>query len=210
MNRRNFLRIMGMAGVAAALPWKFNLRKFRFQAARAYAFAQSPILTKFVDSLPGLTLAGANNLGQYLTVMTPNDPGNLYPGSDYYQVVASPFTQQVHTSLPATTFWGYAQDGGTGDLAQKYLGGVIVANADKPVRLTMRNALPATHVLPVDMTLMGANGSPGGTATGVNRLSTHLHGGFPRGSVTAPPSRTSIPTAATASAALFPRTCRRP
>jgi spore coat protein A len=26
---------------------------------------------------------------------------------------------------------------------------------------------------------MGANGSPGGTATGVNRLSTHLHGGFP-------------------------------
>ena len=167
-----------MAGVAAALPWKFNLRKLRLQAARAYAFAQTPILKKFVDSLPGLTLAGANNLGQYLTVLTPNDPGNLYPASDYYQVVASQFTQKVHTSLPPTSFWGYAQDGGTGDTAKKYLGGVIVANADRPVRLTMRNTLPSTHILPVDNTMANANGVPGYT-TGHNRLSTHLHGGFP-------------------------------
>jgi spore coat protein A len=168
--------MLGMAGAAAAIPWKFDLLR-GFSTARAYAFSQSPIIRKFVDSLPGLTVAGANNLGQYLTVMTADTA--TYPNSDYYRLVGGQFTQQVHRDLPATKFWGYAQDGGTGDTAQKYLGGVIVANAGRPVRVTMRNNLPVAPVIPVDMTLMGANGSPGGTATGVNRMSVHLHGGFP-------------------------------
>jgi spore coat protein A len=167
---------MGAAGAAAALPWQFNLRKMVLSGARAYAFAQSPILRKFVDSLPGLTVAGANNLGQYLTVLTPNTA--TFPGSDYYRVVAGQYTQKVHSSLPPTTFWGYAQDGGPGDLSHKYLGGVIVATANRPVRLTVRNNLPPTHLLPVDNTVPNANGVPG-YATGHNRLSTHLHGGFP-------------------------------
>ena len=93
-------------------------------------------------------------------------------------VVAAQYTQKVHTSLPATTFWGYAQDGGTGDQAHKYLGGVIVATANRPVRLTMRNNLPSTAIVPVDDTVPNANGIPG-YATGHNRMSVHLHGGFP-------------------------------
>lgn len=129
-----------------------------------------------MDSLPGLTAANQNNLGQYLTVMTA-DTGT-FPGSDYYKVVASQFTQKVHRSLPATTFWGYAQDGGSGDTAKKYLGGVIVATANRPVRVTMRNALPDAHILPVDKTLPMWNGAMG-AATGLNRMSIHLHGGFP-------------------------------
>lgn len=175
MDRRKFLKIMGMAGIAAAIPWRFDRRR-GLVGARAYAFSQTPILRKFVDELPGLTLAGANNLGQYLTVLTPDT--TTYPGSDYYKVVASQFTQQVHSQLAPTTFWGYAQDGAPGDTAKKYLGGVIVAQADRPVRLTMRNNLPASHILPVDYTLPMADGVPGYT-TGVNRMSTHLHGGFP-------------------------------
>jgi spore coat protein A, manganese oxidase len=175
MNRRRFVKLMGMAAAGAALPWRFDWRH-GLSGARAYAFAQTPILKKFVDSLPGLTLAGANNLGQYLTVMTPDTAA--FTGSDYYQIVASQFTQQVHSQLPPTTFWGYAQDGGPGDTNKKYLGGVIVANANRPVRVTMRNNLPASHILPVDQSLPMWNGIPG-YATGVNRLSTHLHGGFP-------------------------------
>jgi spore coat protein A, manganese oxidase len=176
MDRRRFIRIMSLAGAAVALPWGFNLRKLRFQNSRAFAFAQSPILKKFVDSLPGLTVAGANNLGQYLTVLNPDTA--TFPGSDYYHVVAGQYTQKVHTSLPPTTFWGYAQDGGPGDQAHKYLGGVIVATANRPVRLTVRNHLPPTAILPVDATVPNANGIPG-YATGHNRMSVHLHGGFP-------------------------------
>ena len=53
-----------------------------------------------------------------------------------------------------------------------------MAQANRPVRLTMRNALPSTHILPVDQTLPMWNGAMG-AATGVNRMSVHLHGGFP-------------------------------
>jgi spore coat protein A, manganese oxidase len=175
MNRRTFLKMMGLTAASAAIPWEYDLLR-GFSTTRAYAFSQTPLLQKFVDSLPGLGPAGANNLGQYLTVLTPDT--TAFPGSDYYKVVASQYTQKVHTSLPATTFWGYAQDGGPGDTAKRYLGGVIVATANRPVRLTMRNNLPPAHLLPVDKTLSMWNGLAG-AATGVNRMSVHLHGGFP-------------------------------
>ncbi|MFZ4649532.1 MAG: multicopper oxidase family protein [Rubrivivax sp.] len=57
--------------------------------------------------------------------------------------------------------------------ANKHLGGIIVANRGTPVQFTATNALPSTHIIPVDKTIMGAEpGQP------ENRATIHLHGGF--------------------------------
>jgi spore coat protein A, manganese oxidase len=48
---------------------------------------------------------------------------------------------------------------------------VIVAQTGVPIQITFRNNLPPTHIIPVDITLAGANQAQ-------NRASVHLHGGF--------------------------------
>ena len=71
MDRRKFLSMMGMAGAAAAMPWGFNTRAFKFMTSRAFPFAQSPTnIRKFVTTLPGLGPGGANNIGQYIPLAT--------------------------------------------------------------------------------------------------------------------------------------------
>ena len=53
----------------------------------------------------------------------------------------------------------------------KHLGGIIVANRGTAVQITVTNALPPTHIIPVDRTLTGAEvGQP------ENRATIHLHG----------------------------------
>ncbi len=63
-------------------------------------------IRKFVDALPGLGSANANNLGQFIPIATPltNPDGTpVYPGSDYYEIGAVAYTQQLHSDLPDTT-----------------------------------------------------------------------------------------------------------
>ena len=65
-------------------------------------------LRKFVDGLPGLTPAGANNLGQYLPVAVADTA--TYPGSDYYEIAVVEYAQRMHSDLAkATTLRGYVQ-----------------------------------------------------------------------------------------------------
>jgi len=161
MNRRRFLQ----AGAGAA----FLLGASR----RAYPFAQSPTgVKKFLATLPALGPGGANNFGNYISVLTPNK--TKYPGTDYYEIVAKSYTQQVHPAIPMTTFWGYA-DAATKD--SRYLGGVIVAKRGTPVKLKATNLLPAQHVLPVDPTLVDPVmfAETGGRT---DRMAIHLHGGL--------------------------------
>lgn len=154
INRRRFLQA-GAAG-AAILAWP----------RRAYPFAQSPTgVQKFLVTLPGLGPTG-------IPVLTPNK--TMFPGTDYYEIEAAQFTQQLHPNIPTTNFYGYA------DAASKnhrYLGGVIVATSGTPVKLKITNLLPAKHILPVDPTLVDPTmlAETGGRQ---DRIAVHLHGGL--------------------------------
>jgi spore coat protein A len=162
ITRRQFLKSSGLVGAGALL-----------FGARAWPFDQSPLgVTKFQATLPALGPGGANNLGNYLPVLSPNK--TEFPGTDYYELVVKKYTQQVHLAIPPTTFYGYA-DAAT--LDSRYLGGVIVATRGTPVKLKITNLLPPSHILPVDPTLV----DPSMVAEAMqrqDRIVTHLHGGL--------------------------------
>jgi parallel beta-helix repeat protein len=143
-------------------------------------------IRKFVDSLPGLGEANANNLGNYIDLAVPDTA--TYPGCDYYEIAVVQYVQKMHTDLPPTLLRGYVQletpfnsgvskhvalqnpDGtailkadGTQAYAvdnPHYLGASIVAQRDTPVRIKFSNLLPTGAggdlFLPVDSTVMGA------------------------------------------------------
>ena len=152
MKRREFLIWTACGGATLLLPFR-----------RAWPFSQSPAgLRKFIQPLPGLGPTG-------IPVATPNT--TAFPGTDSYQLSLGQFTQQLHPSLPPTTLWGYADTTFGQSPNRRYLGGVIVARRDRPVRITATNQLPATHPLPFDTTIPEADGAQ-------NRATIHLHGGL--------------------------------
>ena len=149
-------------------------------------------MRKFIDSLPGLGVANQNDLGNYIPVATPDT--TTYPGSDYYVIALKRYTQQLHKDLPPTELQGYVQlNAGTDASGHNtiappsrpyYLGPMITAQANRPVRVKFVNMLPTGSggnlFLPVDPTLDGAGTGPlGGTTMYTqNRATLHLHGGF--------------------------------
>ena len=164
INRRRFLQ--ATAGAAALAAWP----------RRAYPFAQSPRIRKFLVGLPGLTPAGANAEGNYIPVLKAVTPSPI-AGTDVYEIDAAGFEQQLHPDLPTTTkFWGYA-DLTVTPVVRKYLGGVIVAKHGVPVQLRITNNLPPLHILPNDITLIDPASGEAGTAGRGDRLAVHLHGG---------------------------------
>jgi FtsP/CotA-like multicopper oxidase with cupredoxin domain len=144
-------------------------------------------IRKFVDSLPGLGAANANDLGNYIPVAVPDQ--TTYPDvnsptgfDDYYEIEVGQYTQQMHKDLlNPTTLRGYRQTN-MGGTPFSYLGPAIVAQKDVPVRVKFTNSLPATAggdlFIPVDTTTMGAGQGPQGGAYSTNRATLHLHGGF--------------------------------
>jgi len=64
-------------------------------------------IRKFVDTLPGLTSAGANNLGQYIPLGVPDT--TTFPGADYYEIAVVEYQERMHTDLPPTKLRGYVQ-----------------------------------------------------------------------------------------------------
>jgi FtsP/CotA-like multicopper oxidase with cupredoxin domain len=136
-----------------------------------------------------------------------NTAGTSAPAADYYEIAVVQYQQQLNSSLPPTTLRGYVQisttvvpgkqiplkyPDGTAILdpsgAQvyavdnpQYLGPVIVAQKDKPVRVKFDNYLPkgtgGSLFIPVDPTIMGAGMGPNGGLYSQDRATLHLHGG---------------------------------
>jgi PKD repeat protein/FtsP/CotA-like multicopper oxidase with cupredoxin domain len=170
-------------------------------------------IRKFVDSLPGLGQTGANNLGKYIPVAVSDTVS--YSGDDYYEIALVQYVEKMHSDLAPTTLRGYVQletpnIAGSKHVAlmypngspilnavggqvfaydnPHYLGPVIIAQRNKPVRVKFHNYLPTGYdgnlFIPVDTTIMGAGIGPLGLNTSglpieysQNRATLHLHGG---------------------------------
>lgn len=154
-------------------------------------------LRKFVDRLPGLGLPNCtvsavpgtgtcneNALGAYIPIAQADT--TTFPGSDYYVIGLKDYTQKMHTDLAkASKLRGYNQVNAVDVKLQAphYLGPLILATKDKPVRVLFENLLgtgaAGNLFLPVDTTIMGAGTGTLGTAElyTQNRATLHLHGG---------------------------------
>src|SRR5438270_3828726 len=124
-------------------------------------------MLKFQDPLPDLK--GAIAIPDTTT----------FPGSDFYIIGLVQYKATMHASLPATTLRGYCQLADTTTtscITQSYLGPVILAQKDRPVRVLFRNLVPTGAggdlFIPVDSTFMGS-----GPTDPQNRATLHLHGG---------------------------------
>ena len=139
-------------------------------------------IRKFIDRLPGLNSGNANLLGQYIPVAKPDK--SAYSGSDYYEIELGQYSEKLHTDLPPTTFRGYRQTNTSDPTVSQfhYLGPLIIATKDRPVRIKFTNSLPINSggnlFIPVDTTVMGAGMGPVmGEMYTQNRAELHLHGG---------------------------------
>jgi FtsP/CotA-like multicopper oxidase with cupredoxin domain len=162
-------------------------------------------IRKFVDSLPGLGIP--NNLGQYIPVAKSDT--STYPGADYYEIGLVQYDEKMHSDINVTLLRGYVQIetavnrgtsrhvglfypnsspilNATGGQVfaydnPHYLGPLISANRNIPVRIKFQNYLPTgtdgNLFIPVDDTVMGAGPGPNGGFYTENRATIHLHGG---------------------------------
>jgi FtsP/CotA-like multicopper oxidase with cupredoxin domain len=200
MDEKKFLRVIGVAGLALmiaflsgggdlafgnngpkGLTWYANSPDGRLDLE---GNSSGPAIAKFVDSLPGLGPTNPNNLGQYIPIAQPMTNA-LFPDDDYYEIGIKQYTKKVHTNLPNTTrFRGYIDLNPSADPLQQYLGPLIVAQRDRPVRVKFTNLLgtgaAGNLFLPVDITLNGAGLGPllGSEYYTQNRTSIHNHGAF--------------------------------
>ena len=204
MDRRKFLKMLGIAGATVALPLKFNFRQGlkALGIQQAWAFQQSPGLTKFRWPLPGLILSGnpgaPGSPGSGIPVAS-SIPDPVFPGARFFQINVNEFFEVLHpdfvdSTKPAyipgfvgTKLWGYT-DATTDQAFQRHLSGLIVAESGVPVRVRFSNKLytpnpsdpndptigtPLSHPLPVDTTIPMA-----GAEAIENRVAVHCHGGL--------------------------------
>jgi hypothetical protein len=157
-------------------------------------------LGKFVDSLAGLGLPGCvsgnplaanpcheNNLGNYISIATADTA--TFTGSDYYVIGIADYQQKMHSNLLAPSdalgtgvkLRGYHEIIGGVAQPNHYLGPVILATKDKPVRILFKNTLGPSNTtgklfIPVDPTVMGMGNGPDGQPYAENRAAGEAAG----------------------------------
>jgi FtsP/CotA-like multicopper oxidase with cupredoxin domain len=161
-------------------------------AADYYEIAVVQYSQKLHDDMPATTLRG------YVQVWTPNlgnPAGSVPKGPQLFYPDASPILDGNGQPVYAVA-------------APQYLGPVIVAQTDRPVRIKFDNYLAGGAggdlFLPVDPTIMGAGMGPNGMtapATGgmdysQNRATLHLHGGVTPWISDGTPDQWTTPTTA--------------
>jgi spore coat protein A len=156
LSRRSLLKAGALTGASMAVPFEWLSG-----ASPGRGATSSDKLQKFIQPLrrpaADIPLAAPDTAAQKW----------WQPGVSHYTIDIGQFEDQLHPSLPnATRLWGFGQNGNF-----KHLGGIIAAKRGSPVQVTFRNNLPATHILPVDRSIMGAEDQD-------NRADVHLHGGF--------------------------------
>ena len=155
----------------------FQLKQPDYMLGTASNWHNTKPIKKFVDGLPGLGRANANNLGNFIPVAKVADITS-YPDSDYYEIGLVEYTQQLSSGLTAkvngtdtltpTKLRGYkdlstkAEDTTNGTNSSNYLGPVIIATRDRPVRVKMFNQLPFNKPATAQV---GTAGTPARIAT---------------------------------------------
>jgi spore coat protein A len=201
ITRRKFLQLSTVAGAGLLLPVNFTpasastevAPRVAGQGIRSNSALGHPAAPAFYHSPGGTTI---KKFSQPLRGVFPLDPNGIpvaipdaapapVTGVTHYSLDIGQYTDQLHPSLGPTTLWGYKPANTLGGpVAQRHLGGIIIAQKDAPIQLTFTNKLPPSHILPVDIsnaagaigTFPDAAGKYGGN--GYNAACVHLHGGL--------------------------------
>ena len=184
MGKTTHRKLMQLLLVFAVLLWGITMAQAGPGGGTYYANSPAggtsgAALHKFVDSLPGVGPANANNLGQYIPIAQKMaDPTGS--GDDYYEIGLVQYGEKMHTDLPKkTTLRGYKDlNPAFANISAHYMGPLIIAKSydptkpkgvngnGQPTRIKFRNLLPTGAAgnlfLPTDLSLMGAGKGPKG------------------------------------------------
>jgi spore coat protein A, manganese oxidase len=167
-SRRRFMKTCAAAGVATMIPFR-----------RAWASYNSPGALNWPATKYRTVLRGVGPGGIPVAL-----PDRVFPGVTHYSLKVTEFSDQLHPSFDPTTLWGFSPSNALGEAGYptRHLGGIIVAERGTATQLTVTNALPSVHPLPVDVSLPLVGGFPEAAGryggSGHNAVSTHLHGGL--------------------------------
>ncbi|HHT9145644.1 MAG: multicopper oxidase [Candidatus Brocadiaceae bacterium] len=154
--------LFAMSGLLVPLSWNVPI------ALSAKPLDPS-VLTKYVDPMP------------ILEVMP--SVGKLN-GVPFYNVGMTQISRFVHkyfedSNLP-TTLWGYGPPDDIGGFKGTYPGRTFEVRKNQQIKVKWTNALPSTHLFPIDTTIHGANfrdpNDPNSGHAPAVRTVVHLHG----------------------------------